>query len=82
MSQQEQVKPKKRYRYLYWFFSFLVCLCILFKEHGETVVEHPLFLIISLAMLFYAPFWLTKAMDKYEEQVQEEEISAIDKQGL
>ena len=54
---------------MYWFFSLLMCLLILTKDHGETVVEHPLFLLISFSMLLYAPFWLAKAIFAYEEQV-------------
>ena len=67
---------------MYWMLSFLVVLFIIFKDHGETFVEHPWFIFISLCALIYAPFWLTRAINDYEEHVQEEEISLFDKQAL
>ena len=82
MRQRTQVKPTMRYRIAYWFFSFFTVLFIMFRQHGETVVEHPLFIISSILLFLYAPFWLSNAVQYYEEHVQEEEISAIDKQAL
>ena len=82
MPRRLQVKPTLRYRYAYWAFSIMVVLFIIFKDHGETVVEHPVFILISLCMLVYCPFWLSRSIQTYEEQVQEEEICAIDKQAL
>ncbi len=81
-SQQLKIKPTYRYRYLYWFFSFLVTLFILMKDRGETVVAHTWFVLISLTTLFYAPFWLSKAIQFYEDQVQENEIAAIGQGAL
>ena len=40
---------------------------IMFKVHGETFVEHPLFILSSVLMLLYAPFWMAKAIFNYEE---------------
>ena len=71
-----------RYRLAYWFFSFFTVLFITFRQHGETIVEHPFFIIVSIIFLLYAPFWMAKAVLCYEEQVQEEEIRSMDKQAL
>lgn len=54
---------------MYWFFSIFVCLFILGKDHGETVVEHGLFILASLCLLMYAPFWMNKAVFTYQEEV-------------
>ena len=48
------------------------------KDRGETVVEHTWFVLISLATLFYAPFWLSKSLQLYEDQVQDAEIAEIE----
>ena len=69
MPRKLHVKPTLRYRYMYWVLSFLVCLFIMFKDHGETVVEHTLFVLTSLCLLFYAPIWLRQAIVNYEEAV-------------
>ena len=76
------VKPTLRYRYLYWALSILTLLFVMGKDRGETVVEHPWFVLASLCLLAYAPFWMTKAVLWYEEQVQEAEIAAMDKQAM
>jgi len=67
MPQQLQVKASYRYRNMYWGFSFFVVLLIMVKERGLTVVEHGFFVLISLCLLSYAPFWLSKAINGYEE---------------
>lgn len=59
------VKPTLRYRLLYWFLSVLVCLFIILKDHGETVVEHGWFILASLCLLVYSPFWMNKAVFTY-----------------
>ena len=82
MRQRTQVKPTMRYRFAYWFFSFFTVMLIAFRERGETIVEHPLFVIVSILFFLYAPFWMAKAVLCYEEYVQEEEISSMDKQAL
>lgn len=78
MRQRPQVKPTKRYRFAYWVISYLMVSFIMFKEHGETVVEHPLFIIVSILLFLYAPFWLSNAIQGYEEHVQDVEIAGMD----
>lgn len=71
-----------RYRFMYWCFSILLCLFIVFKDRGETLVEHGWFILISVCLLFYAPIWMTNAVYYYQEEVQEAEISSFDKIAL
>ena len=71
-------KPSFRYRNAYWIITILVILCIMMKNKGLTMVEHPLFVISSICLLAYAPFWLSKAINRYEEKVQEKELAQID----
>ena len=78
MRQRPQVKPTMRYRLAYWFISYFMVCFIMFKKHGETVVEHPLFVMISILLFLYAPFWMAKAILRFEEHVQEVEISGMD----
>jgi len=61
------IKPSYRYRNSYWFFTGLVIISIMSKDRGLTLVEHLFFVIFSLCLLIYAPFWLLKAIDVYEE---------------
>ena len=43
------------------------------------MVEHPVFIIVSILLFLYAPFWMSRSILNYEEQVQEDEICAMDK---
>ena len=82
MPTQRNTKPSYRYRNLYWIFSALVIVFIMAKDKGLSVVEHPLFVISSICLLSYAPFWLSKAIDRYEETTQERELAEVDSQAL
>ena len=67
MPQHLHIETSYRYRNSYWLLSFFVVLIIMVKESGLTIVSHVLFIVISLCLFAYAPFWLTKAIGVYEE---------------
>lgn len=60
----------------------LVFFMMVVGRGQSSIVEHFWFLFISLCLIAYAPFWLSNAINTYEEQVQEVEISAIDQEAL
>lgn len=82
MPPQLHIRPTFRYRYLYWCSSVLLVLFVLSKDRGETVVEQGWFVLLSLVVLLYAPFWLSNAIYDYQEHVQELEIQGINKAVL
>ena len=67
MPQHLHIEPSYRYRNTYWLLSFFVVLILMVKESGLTIVSHVLFLVISLCLFTYAPFWLAKAIGVYED---------------
>ena len=67
-------KPSYRYRNMYWVLSAIVVMIIMAKDKGLTLVEHTLFVMSSVCLLSYAPFWLSRAIHSYEERVQEQEL--------